>query len=445
MKEQITKLEIENYSKHYDACECNHVKENTIRKNGINESALNQDEVKRFVDAYSINVESGDITNQKRSGRCWMFAATNVMRLEVMKKLNIKNMELSQSYLLFWDKLEKSNFFMENILKTLDEPLGSRIIDFLLMSPIGDGGQWTMIVNLVKKYGVCPKDVYPETASSSNTTALDKYITLKLREYAYQLRTAHEEGKSLEALRTMKDEFLEEVYRILALSLGKPPVSFTWEYVDKESKFHRISNITPLDFFNEYVGMKLDEYVSILNCPSPIRPLNHLFTVKFLNNVEGGTPVLYLNLPIERVKELCISQLKDNEVVWFGSDVGQFSTRDSGIMATEVFDVDKLLGVNFGLTKGQRVDYGESLMTHAMVLTGVNLTDEGKSDRWRVENSWGDTVGYKGYFCMSDAWFDNFTYQAVINKKYLNKEELDLLESKPLELEPWDPMGSLAF
>lgn len=445
MKEQITLNEIENYSKHYSACECNQVKENTIRKNGINESALNQDEIKRFVDAYSINVESGDITNQKRSGRCWMFAATNVMRLEVMKKLNIKNMELSQAYLLFWDKLEKSNFFMENILKTLDQPLGSRIVDFLLTSPIGDGGQWTMIVNLVKKYGVCPKDVYPETASSSNTMAMDKYITLKLREYAYQLRTAHEDGKSLDELRDMKDHFLEEVYRILALCLGKPPVNFTWEYTDKNSKFHRISNITPLEFFNEYVGMKLDEYVSILNCPSPIRPLNNLFTVKFLNNVEGGTPVLYLNLPIERVKELCISQLKDNEVVWFGSDVGQFSTRDSGIMATEVFDVDKLLGVNFGLTKGQRVDYGESLMTHAMVLTGVNLNDEGKSDRWRVENSWGDTVGYKGYFCMSDEWFDNFTYQAVINKKYLNEKELALLDSKPLELEPWDPMGSLAF
>lgn len=445
MKEEITLKDIQSYSKAFNSDPTNKIRENTVRQNGINESALNKDEIARFVNAYSVNVESGDITNQKRSGRCWMFAAMNVMRLEVMKKLNIKNMELSQSYTLFWDKLEKSNFFLENILKTLDQPLGSRIIDFLLSSPIGDGGQWTMIVNLVKKYGVCPKDVYPESASSSNTMALDKYITLKLREYACQLRKAHDAKKSLMDLRKMKEGFLSEVYRILAISLGEPPREFTWEYEDKDNKFGRISNITPLEFFNKYVGMKLDEYISVLNCPSPIRPLNHMFTVKFLNNVEGGAPVLYLNLPIERVKEMAIHQLKDKEVVWFGSDVGQFSTRDSGIMAPEVFDVDKLLGVNFGLTKGERVDYGESLMTHAMVLTGVNLDKDGKPDRWRVENSWGDTVGYKGYFCMSDKWFDNFTYQAVINKKYFNKEELKLLNEKPIELEPWDPMGSLAF
>ena len=433
------------YQASYDSDPVNAIKSDAITRNGITASALNRDQIKRFVDAYSIDVESGDITNQKRSGRCWMFAAMNVLRLEVMKKLNIKNMELSQSYTLFWDKLEKSNFFLENILKTLDEEDGSRLVDFLLTSPIGDGGQWTMIVNLVNKYGVCPKDVYPESACSSNTMEMDKFITLKLREDACTLRKLRRENKTLDELRKLKDGMLQEIYRILCLSLGVPPTKFTWEYVDKDGKYGVVRDITPHKFFEDYVGKKLDEYVSILNCPSPRRPLNKVFTVKFLNNVEGGEPVLYLNLPIERVKELCINQLKDNEVVWFGSDVGQFSTRDSGIMATEAFDVDKLLGVKFGMDKGERVDYGESLMTHAMVLTGVNLNAQGNPDRWKVENSWGPDVGYKGYFAMSDAWFSEFTYQAVINKKYLNKAELALLDESPIELEPWDPMGSLAL
>lgn len=445
MGNAISTSDLLRYEETFEKDPANAIREDAVVANGIESVSLNRNQLRRFVNSYSIDVESGDITNQKRSGRCWMFAAMNVLRLEVMKKLNIKNMELSQSYTLFWDKLEKSNFFLENVLRTLDEKVGSRLLDFLLSSPIGDGGQWTMIVNLVRKYGVVPKDVYPESASSENTTQMDKYITLKLREDCVVLRKAHESGKSLEELRTIKDGMVSEIYSILCICLGVPPKTFTWEYTDKDGKYGAIRDITPQDFFSEYVGKKLDDYVSILNCPSPIRPLNKTFTVKFLNNVEGSDRVIYLNLPIERFKELCVNQLKDGEVVWFGSDVGQFSTRDSGIMATEIFDVEKTLGVKFGLTKGERVDYGESLMTHAMVLTGVNLDACGNPDRWKVENSWGDAVGYKGYFAMSDKWFDEFTYQAVIDRKYLNKKELALLEESPIELEPWDPMGSLAF
>ena len=441
----ISLEDIKRYGENFSADSANRIKQDAVVKNGINATALNRDEVKRFVNAYSIDVPSGDITNQKRSGRCWMFAAMNVLRLEVMKHLNITNMELSQSYTLFWDKLEKSNFFLENILKTLNEPVGSRLLNHLLSSPIGDGGQWTMIVNLIHKYGVCPKDVYPESACSENTNEMDKYITLKLREDALILRTGNESGKTLEELRKIKDGMLNEIYRILCVCLGVPPEKFTWEYKDADDHYGVVRDITPLKFFEQYVGKKLDDYVSILNCPSPIRPLNRVFTVKYLNNVEGGDPVLYLNLPIERVKELCVNQLKDGEVVWFGSDVGQFSTRDTGFMAPEIFDVEDLFGVKFGMDKGQRVDYGESLMTHAMVITGVNLNAQGNPDRWKVENSWGDAVGYKGYFAMSDKWFEEFTYQAVINKKYLTKKELAQLSETPIELEPWDPMGSLAF
>lgn len=442
--EAITEDELKKFKKEFAESKSEAV-QGAVMAQGIPAVSINKSVEALMTHQYSINVESGDITNQKRSGRCWMFAATNVMRLEVMKKLKIKNMELSQAYPLFWDKLEKSNFFLENILKTIDEPNGSRITDFLLSSPIGDGGQWTMFVNLVEKYGVCPKDVYPETASSSNTQAMDKYITLKLREDACTLRKLHqEEKKTVEELRPLKEKMLSEVYHILAVCLGEPPVKFTYEYVDEDKKFGRIADITPKEFFDKYVGLKLDDYVSVLSCPGPRYPFEKAFTVKYLNNVEGGNKVLYINLPIERVKELVIKQLSDNRVVWFGSDVGQFSYTPDGVMSTEMWNVNKVLGTEFGMTKAERVDYGESLMTHAMVITGVNIVDN-KPNRWRVENSWGDAIGDKGYFVMSDDWFNEFVYQAVIDKKYLTEDEVKILEQDPIELEAWDPMGSLAL
>lgn len=443
MKGRITSADIAKFSATYEKGGHEAI-EGAVTAKGIQDVSVNQSVARTMVHQYSVNVESGDITNQQRSGRCWMFAATNVMRLEVMKKLKIKNMELSQAYPLFWDKLEKSNYFLENVFRTIDEPDGSRITDFLLQNPVGDGGQWNMFVNLVEKYGVCPKDAYPETASSSNTSALDKYITLKLREDACLLRTLHREKKAtVEKLRPLKEGMLEEIYRILSISLGEPPSKFTYEYKDKKGKFGRIADITPKKFYEKYVGLNLGDYVSVLSCPGPRYPFEKAFTVKYLNNVEGGSKVLYVNLPIERVKELAVEQLSEGRAVWFGCDVIQFSTRETGIMATEIWNVEKVFDTEFKMDKAQRVDYGESLMTHAMVLTGVNLVD-GKPNRWRVENSWGDTMGDKGYWVMSDEWFSEFVYQAVIEKKYLEKKELAILDSKPIELEAWDPMGSLA-
>ncbi len=444
MEKELTLKQLDLFEKDLNKREDFKVIRNSVVKNGIIESSINEEEVRKLVDVYSYKVESGLITNQKRSGRCWMFAAMNVLRLKVMDKLNIDNMELSQSYPLFFDKLEKSNFFLENILRTLDEKVGSRLLDFLLSKPVQDGGQWTMIVNLIKKYGVVPKSVYGESASSSNTTALDKYLTLKLREYALTLRKEYQSGKDINHLRELKEKMLDEIYHVLAVSLGVPPKKFDYEYVDKDNVYHKIKEITPLEFYEKYVGVNLDDYVSILNCPSPTRPINKSITVKYLNNMEGGEKVIYLNLNIDRMKKLCVSQLKDNEVVWFGCDVSQFSLRDKGYLSTKILDVDKLLNTKFNMNKGERVDYGESLMTHAMVLTGVNMIDDNHMDRWRIENSWGEDVGFKGYFVMSDEWFTNFVYQAVINKKYLTKEELESLKEKPIELEPWDPMGSLA-
>lgn len=435
---------LKKYEKSFDSERFNEIAMNAVVNNGIDKSAVNYGEVRRARHNYSITIETGDITNQKQSGRCWMFAALNLMRIEVMKNLNLKTVELSQSYPLFYDKLEKTNYFLDSIIKTVNEPLEERLVSHLLTDPLCDGGQWDMFVNLVKKYGVVPKDAMPESISSSSTRELDRYLTLKLREFANTIRSNHESGKSIDELYDMKEEMLNTIYRMLTISLGKPPVEFTYEVTDKNGKFIRIENITPVDFYNKYVGIELDDYISIINAPTKDKPYGKTFTVDYLGNVVEGREIKYLNLPIDDLKSLAIKQMKDNKPVWFGSDVGQFSTREDGILSTTLFDTDKLYSTTFPLTKEERLNYHESLMTHAMLLTGVNLDDQDVANRWRVENSWGKDVGKDGFYVMTDKWFDEFVYQVVINKKYLSKEQLEMFEQDPIRLHPWDPMGSLA-
>lgn len=444
MNKGISSEDLDRFEKSFDSSQSAQVAMNAAVNNGILDSCVDAAEVRRMQHSFSIQIEAGDICNQKQSGRCWMFAALNVMRLQIMKKLNLKTFELSQSYPLFWDKLEKSNWFLENILKTLDESTDSRTIAFLLSNPIGDGGQWDMFCSLVEKYGVVPKSAMPESKASSATRELDKFITLKLREFACTLRQAHDDGKSISALMEMKDGMMSTIYRMLCISLGKPPRVFDFAARSKDDKFTGDRGITPQQFYKKYVGMPLSDYVSIINATTADKPFGKTFTVKYLGNVEGGRQVKYLNLPAAVLKALAIAQLKDGEAVWFGSDVGQFSRRQEGIMSVPVVAADKLFGTDFPMTKAQRLDYGESLMTHAMVLTGVNLDDSETPDRWRVENSWGEDVGEKGFFVMSDDWFTEYTYQVVINKKYLSKEQLAMFAQDPIELAPWDPMGSLA-
>ncbi len=435
---------LKKYEKGFDSERFNEIAMNAVVNNGINKSAVNYGEVRRARHNYSITIETGDITNQKQSGRCWMFAALNLMRIEVMKNLNLKTVELSQSYPLFYDKLEKTNYFLDSIIKTVNEPLEERLVSHLLTDPLCDGGQWDMFVNLVKKYGVVPKDAMPESISSSATRELDRYLTLKLREFAHTIRSSHEKGKSVDELYNMKEEMLNTIYRMLTISLGKPPTEFTYEVSDKNGKFIRIENITPVDFYNKYVGIDLDDYISIINAPTKDKPYGKTFTVDYLGNVVEGREIKYLNLPIDDLKRLAIKQMKDNKPVWFGSDVGQFSTREDGILSTTLFDIDDLYTTTFPLTKEERLNYHESLMTHAMLLTGVNLDDQDLANRWRVENSWGKDVGKDGFYVMTDKWFDEFVYQVVINKKYLSKEQFEMFEQDPIRLHPWDPMGSLA-
>ncbi len=413
--------------------------ENAVTHSGIHDIAVDHTLATRYPDAFSVQAKGGQITNQKASGRCWMFASLNTMRADVLGCLNVDTFEFSESYPFFWDKLEKANYFLESIIETKDEPTDGRLIQHLLSGPIQDGGQWDMFKGILEKYGVVPKEAMPETYHSSNSAFMNKIITSKLREFAYELRESEHPRN--------KDEMLYEIYHILCLCLGTPPESFSYEYHDKDGNYKKIDTITPVDFMNKYVGWNLKDKVSIINAPTKDKPYGKAFTVKYLGTVKEADPIKYVNAPSHILKEAAIAQLQDGKPVWFGCDVGQMHDRVNGIMAKDAFDFKGVLNTELNLDKAGRLDYGDSLMTHAMVFVGVNLDENGKPTRWKVENSWGtDRNARKGYYTMTDEWFDEYNYQVMVDKKYVPKDYLEALEGDDvIELEPWDPMGALAL
>ncbi|MBY4796866.1 C1 family peptidase [Collinsella sp. AGMB00827] len=419
---------------------------NAVTSVGIRKAARNAEAVAQATTVFDIQLEQGDPTDQKRSGRCWMFASLNTMRYRIMKKLGLKTFELSQAYPLFWDKYERCNWFFENIIATVSKPLDGRELAFLLTDPLCDGGQWDMFRSLVKKYGVVPKEAMPETHASSNTGDLNKYLTRYLRSSARRLRDSATAGATQSDLRELKEELMADVYRVLSVCLGEPPKSFELRVRDDKNELKAEGTYTPQEFFATFVDMDLDDYISVINSPTHDKPYLHSYTVKYLGNLVEDGGVRYVNLPIEALKRAAIAQMKDGLPVWFGCDVDQGFLSDDGVLDQHALDIDALFDVPIeaGIDKAARLDYGESLMTHAMTLVGVNLDADGKPTRWRVENSWGSDHGKKGYDIASDAWFDEYVYQVVVDRKYLSDEELRAYDSEPIELAPWDPMGALA-
>ena len=444
MSKAISKEQLQNFQADIDKHEGHEVNERAVTKNGILSVSADYRSEVAMDRVFSIDIDTGKVADQKRSGRCWMFAALNTMRHSMREKLHMKDdFELSQNYTFFWDKLEKSNYFLENVLQTAELPTSDRKVAWLMQTPQQDGGQWDMLVALIQKYGVVPQTVMPETFNSSNSTEINKQLNLKLRKDAVELRELIAAKKSDADIQKAKEKMLNEIYRMLAYTFGEPPANFDFEYRDTDNNYHRIENITPQEFFKKYVGWNLDDYVSIINAPTADKPFNHMYTVEMLGNVLGGRQVRHLNLDMQTFRKVAIEQLKHGESVWFGSDVGQESDRKKGIMDTNLYHQDELFDVDFSMSKAERLDYGESMMTHAMVLTGVDLVD-GQSTKWKVENSWGDKVGEKGFFVMSDDWMEEFCYQIVVNKKYLPKDLQEFLKEEPTVLAPWDPMGALA-
>lgn len=418
--------------------------ENAISHNGLLKSLETRQSAVENDPVFSIDVTKDNVSDQKASGRCWMFAALNTFRHKLISEFKLEDFELSQAHTFFWDKYEKSNWFLEQIIATADQELDSRKVKFLLDTPQQDGGQWDMVVALFEKYGVVPKSVYPESISSSNSRELNQYLNKLLRQDAQILRQLIENGANLPQVKAKKEDLLQEIFNFLAMNLGLPPRSFDFAYRDKDNTYHSDKDLTPQVFYERYVGLKLADYVSVINAPTSDKPYGKSYTVELLGNVVGSPAVRYLNLEMDRLKELAIAQLKTGESVWFGSDVGQSSDRQTGVMATNTYDFQSSMDIQLTQDKAGRLDYAESLMTHAMVLTGVDLDQAGRSLKWKVENSWGDKVGQKGYFVASDKWMDEYTYQIVVRKDLLTAEELAAYQAQPQVLAPWDPMGALA-
>ncbi len=440
----LSLTKIKSYSNDFNTNPAYKVAANASVKNGIANAAVNYQRARENDFNFTIELKQGSITNQEASGRCWIFAALNTFRQELMKKNNIADFELSQTYLFFWDKLEKANYFLETVLQTLDEPVDGRLYSWISLMPLGDGGQWDMIVNLINKYGLCPKDAYPDSANSKASRSFVQLLTKMVREDGAKLRKEAKKGTKEADLRKMKEEMLSEVYRVLVIALGEPPVTFDFTAHTKDDKLIQEYGISPKDFFDKYIGINVNDYVSLIHAPTTDKPFNMMYTVKFLGNVIEGEPIRYLNLEMDEIKKATIKQLKDGHPVWFGSDCGQGADRDSGIFDPATADIAGMCGIKHWFDKGDELTYHNSAMNHAMVIQGVNLDENGQPNKWKIENSWGAKAGHNGYYSGSDLWFDNYVYQVVVNKKYLDKKIQKLLDGPLNELEPWDPMGTLA-
>jgi len=386
-------------------------------------------------------------TSQRQSGRCWLFAVLNVMRRDMQKKFNLDDtFELSQTYLFFYDKLEKCNYFLENIIETAaDEEVDGRLVSHLLSDPICDGGQWDMIVNVVEKYGVVPKYAYPDVEPAKFTRRMNRFLLFQLRDYARELRDMIRKGMSVGDARAKKEEMMVTVYRIIAIHLGEPPSTFDWKVHDKEKKYLSYLNQTPRQFYKEHIPTNVSDMVCIVN--DPRHPYGCTMTVQMLGNVRGGREVLYLNLSIEHLIAYTKKTIDNDDPVWFGCDVGAESNmKGHGLMSTALWDYDSAFGTSPSLSKADRLRYGQSLMTHAMVLTGYDDDADRPKEpsQWRVENSWGDDHGDKGYAILKREWFREYVYEVAVQRDLLLDDHEAALSKEPIQLPPWDPMGALA-
>jgi len=437
----ITDKQIAKLRKAFDANPSNKVAQNAVTGVQLPKLALNRSIVQNTDNTFSIKLDEWKVTSQKSSGRCWLFAALNLFRVGAMKKMNIKNFEFSQAHIHFWDKFERSNHLLEAIIDTADRPVDDRTIHFLLSDPIGDGGQWNMAMNLIEKHGLVPKSVYPESNSSSATRWMNMELKNILRSSACEIRAILENGGSENEARAHKEKRVSDIWNMLCIHLGTPPTSFDWQWRDKDNKFHRKGAMTPQEFAEEYVDVDWRNYVCIVN--DPRNEYYQTYTVDYLQNVAGGPSVVYLNVPSEEMKSVTQKLLEDGIPVWMGCDVGKEMDRKGGYWDANLFNVSDLYGVEYGMNKENRLQHGQTMMTHAMLFTGVDVVD-GKPRRWRVENSWGDDTGQKGYYTMNDSWYDEYMFEIAAPKDYLTEKMLKGLETEPVVLPAWDPMGSLA-
>lgn len=413
---------------------------NALAGTSIGTLAVNSENAAMIDTHFSDRVRTKGITDQKSSGRCWLFTGLNVLRAKMIDKYGLPGMEFSQNYLFFYDQLEKANLFLQGVIDTKNLPFEDRKVDWLFSNPLSDGGQFTGVSNLIMKYGLVPSDAMPETYQANNTSQMAMLLKLKLREDGLALRDAAAAGASDKKLQKMKVSFLSEIYRMLALCLGEPPTEFEWTRCDKDNKVVSRKTYTPKSFYEEFIGEDLeDNYIMIMN--DPCREYGKVYEIDYDRHVYDGHNWLYVNLPVERIKEMAIASIKDNVAMYFSCDVGKFFSRSKGVLDLENYDYESLMGVTFGMDKKQRVQTHASGSSHAMTLIAVDICPEtGAPVKWMVENSWGPSSGYQGCLIMTDEWFDEYMFRLVVEKKYVPADVLEMLNQTPVSLPAWDPM-----
>ena len=406
---------------------------NALATTPINTLAMNAENAAMIDTHFSDRVKTKGITDQKSSGRCWLFTGLNVLRAKMIDKYELPGMEFSQNYLFFYDQLEKANLFLQGVIDTKDLPFEDRKVDWLFSNPLSDGGQFTGVSNLITKYGLVPAEAMPETYQSDNTSQMANLLKLKLREYGLELREAPKSK-----VQDMKIRQLSEIYRMLALCLGEPVQEFEWTRCDKNNNIVSRKKYTPKSFYDEFIGEDLENnYVMIMN--DPCREYGKVYEIDYDRHVYDGHNWLYINLPVERIKEMAIASIKDNTAMYFSCDVGKFANSKKGVLDINNFDYESLMGVTFGMDKKQRVQTHASGSSHAMTLIAVDIV-EGKPVKWMVENSWGPAAGYQGNYIMTDEWFNEYMFRLVVEKKYVPADVLKMLDQKPVQLPAWDPM-----
>jgi bleomycin hydrolase len=416
--------------------------QNAVTRVTVDDVAINREIINATDHSLSVLLDDWKVTNQKRSGRCWLFAGLNLLRVGAMRKMGLKDFEFSQNYAMFWDKIERANYFLEAVIETADRGIDDRTVAFVLDSAAEDGGQWNMFVAIVRKHGLVPKAFMPETQSSSDTGRMNSVLRTVLRQGAKSVRAAASAG-GVEAARAEKAEILRVVYRVLCIHLGTPPDHIDWQWTDKDRVFHRDGVLTPQEFAAKYVDLPIDDYVCLVHDPRASSPTGRTFTVQYLGNVLGAPPVTYLNVDMSLIKDIAARALQAGEPVWFGCDVGKMMSNEYGVWDANLFDLPSVYDTAFTLDKADRLVLHETQMTHAMLFTGVDLLD-GVPRRWRVENSWGSDKGNDGFYTMNDSWFDEYVFEIAARRDALPEALRGALDTEPIVLPAWDPMGSLA-
>lgn len=411
---------------------------NAISANAIDKIAVNPEARNGFDTHFSDKVESSGITDQQRSGRCWLFTGLNVLRSQIMGRHGVPNLKLSHAYNFFFDQLEKSNLFLQSMIDYAGRSMDDKTVDWLFRNPLNDGGQYTGIADNLMKYGVVPAEVMQESFSANNTNKLNQLLSLNLRRNGLELRRLAAEGKKPAELEKRKEQMLSEIYRMLALTIGEPPTEFTWTLRDAKGNAVSTRKYTPLEFYNEFAGNNLkDDYVMLMNDPS--REYHKVYEIDLDRHVYDGRNWTYLNLPVDEIKQMAIASIKDSTMMYFSCDVGKYLDRDRGVLDVDNFDYEALMGAPLSMNKADRIRTYASASSHAMTLMAVDLDADGKPVKWMVENSWGPGPN-DGHLIMTDRWFDEYMFRLVVNKKYIPEATLKLLNQKPIKLPAWDPM-----